>query len=85
MMTIWHRAPTTVLKLLLSSTARKYYFNEIVDLTGLHRTHLGAVLDRMTEAGLLDREDERPNLESFARPLRVYYQLTPEAVDFLRL
>jgi DNA-binding transcriptional ArsR family regulator len=84
-MTIWNRAPRTVLKLLLASTAQKYYISEIAELTGLAAPHLRSVLERMTTAGIVDREDERPNLESFARPLRVYYRLTPEAVDLLRL
>ena len=48
--------------------------------TVLHDSYLARVLKKMTEEGLLVRAEDR---ESF--PVRVYYSLKPEVVEFLEL
>lgn len=82
---IWHKGPRTVLELLLSSTADKFYVTEILRETGLAPATVISVLEKLKDAKLVIREDERPNFDSVARAPRVYYSLTPSAVTALRL
>ena len=74
-MDIWTPSARTVLQLLLSSTDHKFYVSEIQRHTGMSRTTLCPLLETMADNGLLVREEERPNQDSFNRPLRVYYTL----------
>lgn len=73
------------MRLLLSSTAHKFYVSEIHDQTGISRTTLCPLLQAMADIELLIREEERPNMDTFARRPRVYYTINVAAIDFLRL
>ena len=84
-MAIWHRAPRTILQLLLSSTAHKFYFTEIQNETNLSSRTVTVVLDRLLDAKVVIREQERPNFDSANRAPRVYYSIAPSAVAVLRL
>ena len=84
-MTIWHRGPRIILDLLLSSTADRFYFSQIVDRTGLARGTVSSVLQRLEAAGIVDREEERFKSESTFRGARVYYSLDPRSFHHVRL
>lgn len=51
----------------------------------MSRSVLCPLLATMAETGWLDREKEKPSMESFNRPLRTYYSLPPESVERIRL
>ena len=84
-MKIWHRGPRTILDLLLSSTADRFYFSQIVDRTGLARGTVSSVLQRLEAAGIVDREEERFKSESTFRGARVYYSLDPGSIHHVLL
>jgi len=73
------------LDLLLSSTADRFYFSQIVDRTGLARGTVSSVLQRLETAGIVEREEERFKSESAFRGARVYYGLDPRAFHHVRL
>lgn len=84
-MSIWRPSVRKVLDLMLSSTDHKFYLSEIQKQTRLSRSVLCPLMNAMTETGWVDREKERPNMESFNRPLRTYYSLPADTIDRLRL
>jgi DNA-binding transcriptional regulator GbsR (MarR family) len=84
-MDIWDNSPHTILSLLLSSTAHKFYFSEIVEYTGLARATVSSILRRLQAANIVVREEERFKYDSLFRAERVYYTLDPLAIDYLRL
>jgi DNA-binding transcriptional ArsR family regulator len=84
-MNIWSNSPHTILSLLLSSTAHKFYFSEIVDGTDLARATVSSSLRRLWKAKVVVREKERFNYDSEFRAPRVYYSVNPLLIDYLRL
>jgi DNA-binding MarR family transcriptional regulator len=84
-MFVWQKGPRTILGLLLSSTAHKFHFSEIVEDTGLARGTVSSVLQRLLEHGVVVREEERFEYDSPFRAPRVFYTLDPLAIDHLRL
>jgi DNA-binding transcriptional ArsR family regulator len=84
-MHLWDNAPTSILNLLLGSTAHNFYFSEILDGTGLARATVSSNLRRLREAGVLLRQKERCNFDHPNRALRVYYTVNPSLIDYLRL
>jgi DNA-binding MarR family transcriptional regulator len=85
-MDIWDKSPTKVLKLLLSSTADKFYISEIANRTGLARNTVCSILDRLENAELVLREQEQFNFNSDlpSRAPRVYYTLNPRTFHHVR-
>jgi DNA-binding MarR family transcriptional regulator len=84
-MDIWCNSPHIILSLLLSSTAHKFYFSEIVSCTRLARATVSSNLKQLECAGIVVREEERFKPESTFRGARVYYTLDPLAIGYLRL
>jgi DNA-binding MarR family transcriptional regulator len=84
-MNIWSNSPRTILDLLLSSTAHKFHFSEIVERTGLARGTVSSNLQRLRQAEFVLRQQERFKPESEFRGPHVYYTLNPSAVHRLRL
>ena len=84
-MFIWDKTPRAVLDLLLSSTAHKFCFSEIVERTGLARGTVSSNLQRLRQAEFVLREQERFKPESEFRGPYVYYTLNPGAIHRLRL
>jgi predicted transcriptional regulator len=84
-MDIWSNSPRTILSLLLSSTAHKFYFSEIVACTRLARATVSSNLQRLECAGIVVREEEHFKSESTFRGARVYYTLDPLAIGYLRV
>jgi DNA-binding transcriptional ArsR family regulator len=84
-MDIWDKSPRRIVSLLLSSTAHKFYFSEIVERTGLARGTVSSVLQRLREAEIIVREEERFYYDPPFRCERVYYTLNPPAIGTLRL
>ena len=58
-MDIWDNSPRTILNLLLSSTAHKYCFSEILDGTGLAPGTVTSVLGRLRLAKVRASDDIR--------------------------
>ena len=84
-MNIWSNSPQSILTLLLSSTARKFNFSEIVERTGLARRTVSSNLQRLQQAEFVLRQPERFKPESEFRGPYVYYTLNPDAIHRLRL
>jgi len=84
-MNIWNKGPRTVLGLLLSSTAHKFYISELAACTGLARNTVCSILDRLESAELVVRKKERFEYDHPARAARVYYTLDPHNIHHLRL
>jgi DNA-binding MarR family transcriptional regulator len=84
-MNIWSNSPQSILSLLLSSTAHKFYFSEIVECTGLARGTVSSNLRRLRQAEFVFRQKERFKPESEFRARYVYYTLNPSAIHHLRL
>ena len=84
-MDIWSNSPHVILSLLLSSTAHKFYFSEIVNCTRLARATVSSNLQLLVGAGIVLREEERFKSESTFRGARVHYTLDPLAIGYLRL
>jgi DNA-binding transcriptional ArsR family regulator len=84
-MNIWSNSPHCILSLLLSSTAHKFYFSEIVERTGLARGTVSSNLQRLRQAELVLRQQECFKPESEFRGPYVYYTLNPAAIHRLRL
>jgi DNA-binding MarR family transcriptional regulator len=71
--------------LLLSSTAHKFWFSEIVERTGLARGTVSSNLQRLSQAKVVIREEERFQFDSPFRRPRVYYTVNRHLIDWLRL
>jgi DNA-binding transcriptional ArsR family regulator len=84
-MDIWDNSPHTILSLLLSSTAHKFCFSEILDGTGLAPGTVTSVLGRLRRAKVVFRENERLDYDHPPRAPHVYYTLNPDLIDYLRL
>lgn len=84
-MDIWANSPRTIVSLLLSSTAHKFCFSEIVDGTDLARATVSSNLRRLSKAKVVFREKERFKYDSPARAPYVYYTVNPVLIDYLRL
>ena len=84
-MHLWDRSSREILSLLISSTNHRYYFTEIQIETELHPGTVTAVLGRLTQTGVLIREEERHLSESEFRAPRVFYSISPDVIDYLRL
>jgi DNA-binding transcriptional regulator GbsR (MarR family) len=84
-MNIWSNSPHSILSLLLSSTAHKFCFSEIVERTGLARGTVSSNLRRLGQAEFVSRQKERFKPESEFRAPYVYYTLSPSAIHHLRL
>ena len=84
-MNIWSNSPQSILSLLLSSTAHKFYFSEIVERTGLARGTVSSNLQRLRQAEFVLREQECFKPESEFRGPYVYYTLNPASIHRLRL
>jgi DNA-binding MarR family transcriptional regulator len=84
-MDIWSNSPHTILSLLLSSTAHKFYISEIAKHTGLARNTVCSILDHLEDAQFVLRDKERFNYEHPNRHLPVYYTLDPRSFHHLRL
>jgi DNA-binding IclR family transcriptional regulator len=84
-MLIWDKSPRTIVSLLLSSTAHKFYFSEIVECTGLARGTVSSILQRLQAADIVVREEERFKYDSPFRAPRVYYSLDPRSFHHVRL
>jgi predicted transcriptional regulator len=83
-MDICAKSPNKVLKLLLSSTAHKFYISEIADCTGLARNTVCSILKRLENAELVLREQEHFNFDLPPRAPRVYYTLNPHTFHHVR-
>jgi hypothetical protein len=84
-MYLWDKSPRVILDLLLSSTAHKFCFSEIVDGTDLARGTVSSNLQRLWEAKVLFREEECFKFDSPFRAPYVYYTVNPVLIDYLRL
>jgi len=84
-MFIWDKTPRAVLDLLLSSTAHKFCFSEILNGTGLSRATVSSNLQRLSQAKVVFREEERFKYDSPFRAPHVYYTVNPLLIDYLRL
>jgi DNA-binding transcriptional regulator GbsR (MarR family) len=84
-MQIWDKSPATIVSLLLSSTAHKFCFSEIVDGTGLARGTVSSNLQRLQRAEVVRREEERFDYDPPFRAPRVYYTVNPLLIRYLRL
>jgi predicted AAA+ superfamily ATPase len=84
-MNIIDKGPRTILGLLLSSTADKFYISEIARRTGLARNTVCSILDGLEEAEIVVREKERFAYDSPFRAPRVYYALDPSSFHHVRL
>jgi DNA-binding transcriptional ArsR family regulator len=84
-MDIWDNSPRIILSLLLSSTARKLCFSEIVERTGLAPGTVTSILQLLRQAEFVLRERERCKPESEFRAPYVWYTLNPSAIHHLRL
>ena len=84
-MLIWDKSPRAVLDVLLSSTAHKFYISEIVEQSELSWPTVSQTLLRLAKAGIVIREKERHVSESEFRAPRVYYSLSADVIDYLRL
>jgi DNA-binding transcriptional ArsR family regulator len=84
-MHLWDKSPAIILELLLSSTAHKFHFSEIVDGTTLARATVSSVLQKLQHAEVVIREEERFRFDSPFRAPRVYYTVNPLLIDHLRL
>jgi DNA-binding PadR family transcriptional regulator len=82
---LFDESSQTVLKLLISSTAKDFYVGEIVEKTGYSWTTLCPLLVQMTDAGLLSRYEETDGFATFSRRPKIYYHLQPQAIKLLRL
>lgn len=84
-MLIFDAQPKLILEILLSSTSHRFYFTELQNATALSPTTVTTVLRKLEYAGIVKREEERFPPETEFRAPRVYYSLTVEAIDTLRL
>jgi DNA-binding MarR family transcriptional regulator len=84
-MNIWSNSPHSILSLLLSSTAHKFNFSEIVERTGLAPATVTSNLRRLRWAEFVVRQKERFKPESEFRAPYVYYTLNPNTIHHLRL
>jgi DNA-binding transcriptional ArsR family regulator len=84
-MHLWDKSPRAILDLLLSSTAHKFCFSEIVDGTDLARGTVSSNLRRLWKAKVVFREEERFIGDSPPRAPYVYYTVNPVFIDGLRL
>ena len=84
-MEIYDKGPRTILRLLLSSTAHKFYINEIAERSGFARNTVCSILDRLEKAEIVIREDERFDYDSPFRAPRAYYYLDPRSFHHVRL
>ena len=84
-MHLWDKSPSIILELLLSSTARKFCFSEILNHTGLARGTVSSSLGRLSQAKVVFRQPECFKSESEFRAPRVYYTVNPYLIDYLRL
>jgi DNA-binding transcriptional ArsR family regulator len=84
-MDIWGDSPHAILSLLLSSTAHKFYFSEILDGTGLAPGTVSSNLRRLRRADVVFRRKERFNFDHPNRAARVFYTVNPLLIDYLRL
>jgi predicted AAA+ superfamily ATPase len=84
-MHIWDKGPRTILSVLLSSTADKFYISQIAKRTGLTRNTVRSILDRVENVEIVVREEERVNYDHPNRGLRAYYTLDPRSFHHLRL
>jgi len=84
-MNLWDKSPAKVLGLLLSSTAHKFHFSEIVDGSSLARGTVSSVLKRLHQAKVVLREEERFHYDPPFRAPYVYYTVNPVLIEYLRL
>ena len=85
-MNIWDDSVHTVLEQFLSSTAHFYYATELVAETKLTEPTILKTLKALKAAGYVFSFVERaPTLDSLKRAPRIYYSLTVEGVNRLRL
>jgi DNA-binding transcriptional regulator GbsR (MarR family) len=84
-MYVWDKGPRTIVSLLLSSTAHKFWFSEIVERTGLARGTVSSNLQQLQRADVVRREKERFNFDQPFRAARVYYTVNPLLIGYLRL
>jgi len=84
-MEIYDKGPRAILSLLLSSTAHKFYISEIASRTNLARNTVCSILDRLEEAEIVVREEERFAYDPPFRAARVYYALDPRSFHHVRL
>jgi DNA-binding transcriptional ArsR family regulator len=84
-MFLWDQSSRRILSVLMSSTARKFYTSEIVEISSLSWPTVSKTLASLVDIEVLIREDERLFDESAWRAPRVYYSLSPEVIDYLRL
>lgn len=85
-MDIWDESVKTVLGEFLSSTAHYFYATELVAKTQLTEPTILKTLKMLRAAGYVVSYVERaPALDSLKRAPRIYYCLTVEGVNRLRL
>jgi hypothetical protein len=84
-MAIWSKNTRKVISLFLDSTGRRYCFSEVLTETRVSRSSLSSILDSLTATGYLYREKERDGFDSFGRAKRVYYCLTADGINRIRL
>jgi DNA-binding transcriptional ArsR family regulator len=84
-MHIWDKGPRTILSVLLSSTADRFYISQLAQRSGFARNTVCSILDRLEEAGIVVREEESFAYDSPFRAPRVYYSLDPRSFHHVRI
>jgi DNA-binding MarR family transcriptional regulator len=84
-MHVWDKGPRTIVSLLLSSTAHKFWFSEIVERTALARGTVSSNLRRLSQAQVVFRKKECFAYDHPNRAARVFYTVNPLLIDYLRL